>query len=154
MTITVKAFLYVGALVAMTSARPALAQLEIGTWVRQATDKMPSMTLTIEACCNGGRRLIYHVPIGNTEALLIVETRLDGSDATVKMAGQASPQTMAIRRDDDHHATSVLKFNGAVVGTGKSTLSPDGKTLTNLLEYTSSEGGIPPGKYTEIWIRQ
>jgi hypothetical protein len=154
MTITVNAFLYVGALVAVASARPALAQLEAGTWVREAADKMPSMTLTIEACCNGGRRLTYHVPLGKTEALLIVETRLDGKDAPVTMAGQPSPQTMAIRRDDDHHATSVIKFNGAVIGTGKSTLSPDGKTLTNLLEYTSSDAGIPPGKYTEIWIRQ
>jgi hypothetical protein len=154
MRIAVKALACASILLAIGSAQPASAQLEIGTWVRQASQYMPEMTMTIEACCNGGRRLTYHIQINTTESLITVETRLDGADAPVVMAGQPSAQTMAIKRDDDHHATTVMKLSGAVIGTGKSTLSPDGKTLTTLLEYTNAAVGLPPGKYTEIWVRK
>ena len=36
--------------------------------------------MTVEACCNGGRRLIYHIVIGDTKTLLTVESRFAGSD--------------------------------------------------------------------------
>ena len=67
------------------------AQIGVGTWVRQSTASMPgTVTMTVEACCNGGRRLIYHIVIGDTKTLLTVESRLDGSDAPVMMEGKPS----------------------------------------------------------------
>jgi hypothetical protein len=41
-------------------ARPLHAQIGVGTWVRKATGSVSPMTMTVEACCHGGRRLIYH----------------------------------------------------------------------------------------------
>ena len=110
--------------------------------------------MTVEACCNGGRRLIYHIVIGNTKTLLTVESRLDGSEAPVLMDGKPSGETMGIKRLDDHHAFRVVKMNGEAFGTAKATLSADGRTLTVLNDFSSSAGGQPIGKYTEVWVRK
>jgi hypothetical protein len=142
------------ALLALGAARPLHAQLEIGTWVRQATDSMPAMTMQIDACCNGGRRLTYHVDINGTETLLIVESRLDGSDAPVMMNGTPSGETMAITRVDEHHSTAVVKMNGRPFGTSQATLSADGRTLTVINDISSSASGQTAGKYTEVWVKQ
>jgi hypothetical protein len=45
-------------------------------------------------------------------------------------------------------------MNGKVFGTSKATLSADGKTITVENDYTSTAGGLPKGKQTEIWIRK
>jgi len=142
------------ALIALGSPRSVQAQLEIGTWVRRATDSMPAMTMQIEACCNGGRRLIYHVDINGTETLLVVESQLDGSDAPVLMNGKPSGETMAITRVDDHHSTAVVKMNGRPFGTSQATLSADGRTLTVINDISSSASGQAAGKYTEVWVKQ
>jgi hypothetical protein len=115
---------------------------------------MPSMTLNIAACCNGGRRLTYHVDINGTETLLIVETKLDGSEAPVMMNGKPNGQTMAITRVDAHHASTVLRMNGKPFGTSQATLSADGRTLTVLDDFSSSVGDPQVGKYTEVWVKQ
>jgi hypothetical protein len=154
MTTAVRVLTVGVALVGTVAGRPAHAQLEIGTWVRKATAEMPAMTMTIEACCNGGRKLTYHIKAGNADTLIVIETQLDGTDSQVVIGGQRSGQTMAIKREDEHHASTILRMNGVVFGTAKSTLSPDGKTLTTVDEYTSGAGGVPVGKYTEIWTRQ
>ena len=143
------------AALALGSAGSLQAQIDVGTWVRQKTDSMPgSMTLTVEACCSGGRRLTYYVVVGDARTLLTVESRLDGSDAPVLINGKASGETMAIKRLDDHHASAVVKMNGQLFGTSKSTLSADGRTLTVLNDFASSAGGQPFGKSTEVWIRK
>jgi hypothetical protein len=142
------------AMLALGSATPLEAQLEIGTWVRQPTASMPSMTMTIEACCGGGRRLTYHVLIDKTETLLIVETRLDGRDAPVIMGGRPSGETMAITRVDLHHASTIVKLNGNPFGTSKATLSADGRTLTVINDFSTNVGGNPVGKYTEVWVKK
>ena len=153
-TVTAKRLAYGAAVFALGSAQSLHAQIEVGTWVRQSTASMPGMTMTVEACCNGGRRLIYHVVIEGTETLLTVESRFDGSDAPVLMGGKPSAETMAITRVDDHHASAVLKMNGRLFGTAKATLSADGRTLTVINDFTSSAGGQPVGRYTEIWVRK
>lgn len=143
------------AMLALGAAKSLSAQIEIGTWVRQATASMPGkMTMTIEACCNGGRRLIYHLDIGGTQTLLTVESRLDGSVAPVLMNGKPTAETMAITRVDAHHASTILTMNGRPFGTSKATLSADGRTLTVLNDFSSSAGGQPVGKYTEVWVKQ
>jgi hypothetical protein len=143
------------AILALGSASPLHAQLEIGTWVRNPTPSMQSMTMKIEACCgSGGRRLTYHVLMGEKETVISVESRLDGTEAPVLMNGKPIGETMAIKRLDLHHANTVLKMNGTFFGTSKATLSADGKTLTVLNDYSSSAGGQQAGKFTEVWLKQ
>lgn len=154
MTVKIRSIACGVALLALGSAKPLHAQLEIGTWVRQPAPAMPSMTMKIEACCGGGRRLMYYVVMNGSETVLSVESRLDGSDAPVLMGGKPSGETMAIKRVDAHHASTVLKMNGAVFGTSKATLSTDGRTLSNVIDYTSPAGGQPVGKVTEVWVRK
>jgi len=154
--ITVRAKSLAGgvAILVLGSGRSLHAQIEVGTWVRQGTASMPGMMMTVEACCNGGRRLVYHVVIDKTETLLTVESRVDGSEAPVLMNRKPSGETMAIKRVDDHHTSAVLKMNGTLFATAKATLSADGRTLTVINDYSSSVGGQPVGKYTEVWVRK
>jgi len=142
-----------GLLAALGAATTLHAQLEIGTWRREATETGPAMSLDIQACCSGGRRLTYHLQINGAETTLTVETQLDGNDAPVLMGGQQSGETMAIKRIDAFHATAVVKMNGQVIGTSTSTLSADGKTLT--VHNTFAEG-VPqrPDAATEVWVKQ
>lgn len=139
---------------AFTRARPLHAQLEIGTWVRRPTASMPAMTMEIGVCCNGGRRLTYHIDMEKKQILLTVDTQLDGKEAAVLMDGKPSGETMAIKRVDAHNASTVVKLNGTFFGTAKGTLSADGKTLTVLDDFTSSVGGYPAGKFTEVWDKK
>lgn len=88
------------------------------------------MTMTVEMCCGGGRRLTYRIAMNGNEMIMVVESALDGSDAPVIIGGKPSGETMAIRQIDDHHAMAVLKMNGQPFGTAKGTLSADGKTLS------------------------
>ena len=154
MTILVRALACGIAVFAATSIQPAFAQLEIGTWVRQPIPGMPDMTMTIEACCNGGRRLSYHFMAGNTDMLMTLETRLDGAESPVLVDGKPSPGTMAIKRTDQHHASTVIKMNGALAGTNTATLSADGKTLTVVNDFSTQVGAQSVGKFTEIWVRK
>jgi hypothetical protein len=139
---------------ALGPARSLHAQVGVGTWVRKTTTSMPAMTMTVEACCHGGRRLSYHFDINGTETILLIESPFDGSEAPVLINGKPSGETMAITRVDDHHLATVVKLNGKPFGTSNATLSPDGKVLTVLNEYSSSVGGNTAGKVTEIWVRQ
>lgn len=130
------------------------AQMGVGTWVRQATSSMSSMTMKVEACCGSGRRLTYHIGSNATAMVLTLESRFDGSSAPVLINGKPSGETMEITRVDDHHLSTILKMNGKTFGTSKATLSADGKTLTVINEFTSSSGGQKPGKTTEVWVRK
>ena len=142
------------AMLAIGSPRSLPAQIEVGTWVRQATASMPGMTMTIEACCNGGRRLSYHLVSGATVMDLTLESRLDGSEAEVMINGKGSGETMAITRVDAHHASNVLRLNGTRFATSQSTLSADGRTLTVITDYTSALGGQAVGRQIETWVRK
>lgn len=108
--------------------------------------------MTIAACCQGGRRIIFR--IAGTEQMMTVESRLDGSEAPVLLDGKPSGETMAIKRLDGHHSITVVKLNGQPFGTSKATLSPDGKTITVDNDFSSSVGGNPIGKSSEVWVRQ
>lgn len=137
----------------LAATRPLNAQVGLGTWIRKSDAAAPAgMTMNVEACCNGGRRLTYHIPPNNM--VLTVESQLDGRDAPVMLGGKPSGETMAIKRVDDHHMTAVLKMNGNTFGTAKGTISPDGKILTVEDNFTSAEGGQPVGKQTETWVRK
>ena len=146
----------VGAVIvcAFLSATDLNAQLSVGTWVKKAAPgEMGALSMTIEMCCNGGRRITYHLK-GRQEVLMTIDSALDGSDAPVMIAGKPSGETMGIKRLDDHHAVTVLKMNGAQFGVSHATISDDGRTLTVENEVTASAAGQAPGKTTETWIKQ
>jgi hypothetical protein len=137
-------------LVALGWVSQGFAQITVGTWLR--TDaKGKGITMTAEPCCNGGRRLTYHIPaMGNQPpSTLTVESRMDGTDAPALVDGKPSGETIAIKRVDDRHYTSVIKMSGRQFGTSTATLSADGKTLT--VESVMDVGGKPE---KETWVKQ
>lgn len=132
------------------------AQMVVGTWVRTQTKAAPGkMTMTVEPCCGSGYKLTYRFEIGPQQTMLMtVSSPFDGSEAPVMVDGKPSGETMAIKRIDDHHATTVLKMNGEPFGTSKSTLSADGKTISVINDVTNAAAGQPVGTTTETWTKQ
>src|SRR6185503_7878066 len=118
-------------LCALAWSRPAHAQLGLGEWAR--TDKDGGgMTMTVAACCKGGYRLTYHLPIANGQppVVVTVDLPMDGTEVPTITAGKPTGQTMSAKRIDDRHFTGVVKQNGKITLTNTATLSADGKTLT------------------------
>src|SRR5262245_933121 len=143
------------AILLLASGTPLHAQVEIGTWVRQDTAlKAGTMTMDVEECCHGGRRLTYHILMGETAAQITVDSPFDGTEAPVLVNGKPTGETMAIKRVDAHHASTVVKMNGAPFGTSEATLSADGKTLTVHNDFSGSAGGQQAGKTTETWVKK
>jgi hypothetical protein len=138
---------------ALALASSLQVQTGIGTWVKQAeASARGAVTMTIEACCHGGHRVTYRA-VG-TETVMTIQSPFDGSDAPLLVGGKPSGETMGIKWVDGHHTITVLKMNGQTLGTSKATFSADGKTITIEDEYTSTAGGQPVGKQTEIWVRK
>ena len=147
-----RAIAHIVFLVTIGWSTAAFAQVGVGTWAR-TDDKGKGMTMTVEACCNGGRRLVYHVPAmgGQPPATLTVDSPMDGTAAPVVLNGKPSGETMAIKRADDRHYHTVLKMKGQPFGTSDATLSADGKTLT--VESVTNSGGKPE-TITETWVKR
>ncbi len=128
------------------------AQLGVGTaWLR--TDALgKGITLTVEACCNGGLRLVFQIPStgGQPPITLTVNSPMDGSEAPALVGGKPSGETMAIKRVDDHHYNTVIKMNGQPFGTSNGTVSADNKTMT---VETVTQGGGQVVKTAETWVR-
>ena len=152
MTTTQRFVCSVAFLSAVAWATQAHAQLGVGTWVR--TDAQANgITMTVEACCNGGLRLIYHVQAaaGQPPISLSVDSPMDGTEVPAMIGGKPSGQTMAIKRVDDRHYTAVLKMGGQPFGTSNATLSADGKTLT---VESLSQMSAKAEKIVETWVRK
>ena len=131
----------------------AHAQIGVGTWIKQAgPGTHVQITMIVEPCCNGGRRLTYK--FGNAAQTMVVESPFDGREVPVLLDGKPSGETMAITLVDPRHTTAVVKMNGKPFGISKGSLSSDGKTLTVESDYSASAGGNPAGKQTELWIRK
>jgi hypothetical protein len=139
-------------LAAVGWATHAQAQLGVGTtWLR--TDKQGiGITMTVEACCNGGLRLVYLIPPmgGQPAATMTVNSPMDGTEVPTLVGGKPTGQTMAIRRLDDHRYSAIVK-NGQMVATFNATVSPDNKTMT--VEGVSNVAGKVE-KLTETWVRK
>ena len=134
-------------------ASQAHAQLGVGTtWVR--TDAQgKGIVLNVEACCHGGLRLLYDVPIsgGQPAFKMSVDSPMNGTEAPALIAGKPSGETMAIKRVDDHHLTAILKMNGQPFATYNATVSPDNKSMTVDGVYGT---GSQTQKVTETWVRK
>lgn len=133
-------------------ASQAHAQLGVGNWVR-TDEKANGITMTIEACCSGGLRLIYHLQAapGQPPITLTVDSPMDGTEVPAMIGGKPSGQTMAIKRVDDRHYTGVVKMAGQPFGTSTATLSADGKTMT---VETVSQASAKAEKIVETWVRK
>ena len=139
-----------GAIGWVTSAH---AQIGVGTWIRTITPATPGdITMIVEACCNGGRRLTYR--FGAVKQVMLIESAFDGKEVPVLFDGKPSGETMAITLVDSRHTTAIVKMNGKPFGVSKGTISADGKTLTVENDYSASVGGNPAGKQTETWLRK
>lgn len=129
------------------------AQLGVGsTWLR--TDAQgKGITMRVEACCNGGLRLIYQIPPMGTQlaTTLTVDSPMDGTEVPALIGGKPSGETMAIKRIDGHHYSAVVKLNGQPFGTHNSTVSADGKTMT---VESVTQGGGRVVKTIETWMRK
>ena len=127
------------------------AQLGVGTaWVR--TDAQgKGIVLNVEACCNGGLRLVYQAPPGQPASTMSVDSPMNGTEAPALIDGKPSGETMAIKRVDDHHLTAILKMNGQPFATYSGTVSPDNKALTVDSVYGT---GSQTQKITETWVRK
>ncbi|HEY6173001.1 MAG TPA: hypothetical protein VIX73_01105 [Kofleriaceae bacterium] len=142
-----------GASVLLAIASPAAADdSPVGTWVKKTEADKPKITLTIEVWGNDKAKLTYHLKQPSME--LTIVSNLDGSDAPVLVNGKPSGETMAIKRIDKRHSTTVVKMNGKSFGTSKGVFSEDFKTLTVDNDFTESGGGNQAGKSTEVWIRK
>jgi hypothetical protein len=108
------------------------------------------MTMTVAACCKGGFRLTYRIPIGNGQPPLIltIDLPMDGTEAPTLSAGKPTGQTMSAKRVDDRHYTGVVKQNGKPSLTANATLSADGKTLTVEDTLTNNQ------KVIETWVKK
>jgi len=125
------------------------AQLGAGTsWVR-TDEKGKGITLTVEACCNGGLRLIWQIPsmAGQPASTMVVDSMMNGAEAPVLVDGKPSVETMAIKRVDDHHYIAIVKMNGKEFGTSNGTISADNKTMTVDSVYMAQ-------KTIETWVRK
>jgi hypothetical protein len=105
--------------------------------------------MTVEECCSGGRRLIFHVTLGQKTQTITVDSRFDGSDAPVLADGKPNGETMALKRVNERRTTTVFKRNGKVYRTSTATESADRKTLTVENEFIE-----PAGKMTETYERK
>ena len=137
---------------ALMSGGSLQAQCSVGTWVQTAP--MKGLTMTVEECCNGGRRLTFHVSLGQKTQTIIVESRFDGGDAPVVVDGKPNGETMALKRVDERRTTTLFKRNGKVFRTSTTTESADRKTLTVENEFIDTGDGRVTGKMTETYVRK
>ena len=83
--------------------------------------------------------------------MMIVDSPMNGTEVPALIGGKPSGETMAIRRVDDHHHSTIVKMNGQPFGTSNGTVSADNKTMT----VDSAYGiGSQTQKTIETWVRK
>ena len=142
----------IAVLFALTSGSSLQAQFSVGTWVQTAP--MKGITMNVDQCCNGGRRLTFHITLGQKTQTVTVESRFDGSDAPQVVDGKPNGETMALKRVDERRTTTVFKRNGKVFRTSTATESADRMTMTVENEFLDTADGRVTGKMTETYVRK
>ena len=140
------------ALLALIWGSSLQAQFSVGTWVQTAP--MKGVTMNVDQCCNGGRRLTFHVTLGQKTQTVTVDSRFDGSDAPQVVDGKPNGETMALKRVDERHTTTVFKRDGKVFRRSTATESADRMTMTVENEFLDPGDGHVTGKMTETYVRK
>ena len=117
--------------VVLLAAALAMAQGPFdGTW-KLNTSKLDTPPKTDE----------YKVDNGRFECLTCnpkINVQANGVDQ--KLTGNPYADAVAVKIIDDHNTESTTKYNGAVVGTMKMSVSADNNTLTQKWTFTNSNG--------------
>jgi hypothetical protein len=132
------------------------ANPEVGIWkIDLEKSKLANPTswngrrMIIEQTGNG-RRITFERPMPDGQVQKQVAVRsYDGKESIVE--GSAGDTTTTQRIDDFHHRT-IFKTKGKQTVVLESTVSPDGKTMTNVFKGTR-----PNGKAVDeirVWDRQ
>jgi hypothetical protein len=129
-----------------------------GTWVMRESPAGFRLTMTLEEA-GAGWKITFRIPAADargtaTTSVMTVATALDGKDAPNLVDGKPSGQSMQIRKIDDHHTITILKFQGKQTGISKSELSADGKTITTENEYSVSGPNGSANKQIQHWDKQ
>src|SRR5258708_745543 len=99
-------FLTIAALGAITLlGLVTAADSPVGTYLKQADNGKPEMTLKIELWGPGKGKLTWNIK--GAKMVLIIVSTLDGKDAPVLLNGAPSGETMAITRTDKLHSSTV-----------------------------------------------
>jgi hypothetical protein len=147
--LVVSVVLLAGAPLALAADSP------VGTWVKKSTPGHVEMTLKIDTWGRNKAKLIWTFKGQGMDGMsMTVVSGLDGKEAPVMLNGKDSGETMAITLVDKLHSSTVVKMQGKPFGTSKATFSPDFKTMTVENDFTTSVGGNPAGKTTEVWTRK
>jgi hypothetical protein len=131
----------------------AHAQLGVGTTWLRTDPKGQGIILSVEACCNGGLRFIWHIPSmgGQPASTMTVDSPMNGTEAPVLIGGKRTGQTMVITRVDDHHYSAIVKMNGQPFGTSHGSVAADNQTMTVDSVYGI---GSQAQKTIETWVRK
>ena len=137
----------------------AAAEPDVGTWVLRsdsaAAGDTEQATLTVTSWGHGGRQFSYSIVLpGMGVSSIVIKTAMDGREAPVIVNGRNIGETMAIKRQDSRHASSVVKWNGTPTGTSSETVSGDGSTLTIVTDLEADTPTAPAGKQTQVWVKQ
>jgi hypothetical protein len=129
-----------------------------GVWLLRESAAGFRLTMTIEDV-GAGWKITYRIPAPAargtaTTSVMTVETALDGKDAPNLVDGKPSGQSMQIRKIDERHTNTVLKFQGKQTGISKSELSADGKTITAENDYLDSAANESASKQIQHWDKQ
>ena len=100
-----------------------------------------------------GSNVTYKVvgPDAPVSTVSTVLTPLDGKDVPLLVNGKPSGQTMGIKKVNNHHTVTILRFRGKETGISKAEISPDGKVLKIETDYAEWN---PIGKEIQYWDRQ
>jgi hypothetical protein len=123
-----------------------------GTWVLREPPQGGRLMMTVEEV-DIGWNFTYKVvgPDVPASTVSTVLTPLDGKDVPLLVNGQPSGQTMGIKKIDNYHTVTVLRFKGKETGISKAEISPDGKVLKVETDYADTN---PIGKEIQYWDRQ
>ena len=155
--------LWVAALGVMLVAYPLVSSAQVpqsalGTWKLNVAKSQyspgpaPKSQITrIESVAGGGTKMsVDSVDAAGKSIHNEIATMFDGKEAEWK--GAAAPTTRAYSRIDDRTFQWVERINGKVGVSGRSTISADGKTRTNVATGTGVDG--KPVKNTTVLERQ
>lgn len=129
-----------------------------GVWLLRDTTSKFRLTMTVEEV-GGGWKMTWKIPVPDTKgsatyAVMTAESSLNGKDVPNLVDGKPSGQTMAIRKIDERHTYTVVKFDGKQTGISKSELSADGKVIKTENDFAISGPSGMAGKQVQYRDKQ